>query len=481
MTDVLLEEAALDRGEVIILLRDEVVCNITGLTPFHRNALEDLWALRVRNAHFIPSVKTGAWDGKIKFFQMTGNTYIRLLPEIVPWIIESGYKIRVIDKRPLPGDKPQPINDQLFAEHGVVLRYYQVEAVNAAIQSGDGLLLLGTGAGKTFIAAAISQVFEPRRSIIIVPNTNLVYQTGRDYEKCGIIDWGPFCGKKKVTDRQHMIATWQSLQNNPKLLTEFGVVITDEAHGTKAKVLRDLLTIGHGATIPYRFGMTGTLPEGRCEKVSLRSALGDVIYEKTSAELIDEEYLSRLDILVLQIQDTDHYDFPAKIEWDTEKRFLTHNKPRLGKIAEIIGAAAESGNTFVLVNSIAAGKTLEGLLEDSVFLYGATDSDDRAEEYESFDKLDNKIIIATYGIAQVGISIDRIFNLVLVDGGRAFVRAIQSIGRGLRMAADKHEVRVLDLCSNGKYSRKHMDERCNYYRRAHYPYRVEQIDLEESS
>ena len=64
---------------------------------------------------------------------------------------------------------------------------------------------------------------------------------------------------------------------------------------------------------------------------------------------------------------------------------------------------------------------------------------DRKEHYDEVANVDNKIIVATYGVAAVGINISRIFNPVLIEPGKSFVRVIQSIGRGI----PKHKIKTL--------------------------------------
>jgi superfamily II DNA or RNA helicase len=465
----LLEEAALDYGTCHIILRDEVNCNIQGLKSFHREVLIKDWSLTVEGAYFMPAYKIGAWDGKIQYVKSNGNTYIHLLEDIVPWIVGLGYKIQLIDKRKNK-IHPEEIDSNFLK--GVALRYYQVDAVNEALKHGHGIMVLATAAGKTYINAALVKAYEPFRSLTIVPNADLVRQTAASFQKVGL-DTGFYYGKKKELEHQHIVGTWQAIKNKEEILKDFQVAVVDEVHGAKAAVLFRMLTEKYGARIQYRFGMTGTLPKPKADKTAIKSALGPKIYELKAKELIDKGYLANLEITIAQLQDciTEH------MTWDAEKAFLTRNKKRLAAISKLIISVSENGNTLVLVESIKAGQTLQAFIPGSIFLHGATDNDDRAEEYESFEKTDNKIVIATYGIARAGISIDRIFNMVLVDGGKAFVRAIQSIGRGLRKAADKHHVNVLDICSNGKYSQKHMKERVRYYKEAQYPYRIEKVDL----
>jgi superfamily II DNA or RNA helicase len=109
------------------------------------------------------------------------------------------------------------------------------------------------------------------------------------------------------------------------------------------------------------------------------------------------------------------------------------------------------------------------MIKDSVFLYGENDKKTRKDQYDSYKQKDDVITIATFGIASTGISIDRIFCLMLLDSGKSFVRAIQSVGRGTRLAHDKNSVHVVDVYGNLKWSKKHFKERKRFYDEAGYP------------
>ena len=137
------------------------------------------------------------------------------------------------------------------------------------------------------------------------------------------------------------------------------------------------------------------------------------------------------------------------------------------------------GNALVLVNHISTGDKMLDLIEDSVFIRGKTKTSDRKKHYEEVHDTDNKVIIATYGVASVGINIPRIFHLVLVEPGKSFVRVIQSIGRGLRKAEDKDHIEVWDICSSTKYSKRHLTQRKKYYRESEYPFDMTKVDYKE--
>ena len=103
---------------------------------------------------------------------------------------------------------------------------------------------------------------------------------------------------------------------------------------------------------------------------------------------------------------------------------------------------------------------------------------DRKDTYDEIKEGEGKVIVATYGVAAVGINLPRIFNLVLLEPGKSFVRVIQSIGRGIRKAKDKDHVQVWDICSTAKFSKRHLTERKKFYRDAQYPFTITKVDYD---
>ena len=138
-----------------------------------------------------------------------------------------------------------------------------------------------------------------------------------------------------------------------------------------------------------------------------------------------------------------------------------------------------SGNTLILVDRISAGEKLKELIPGSVFINGAVKVKDRKETYKEVHDSDNMVIIATYGVAAVGINIPRIFNLVLFEPGKSFVRVIQSIGRGVRKAKDKDFVQIWDITSTCKFAKRHLTQRKKFYSEASYPFSIEKVDWQK--
>jgi superfamily II DNA or RNA helicase len=289
-----------------------------------------------------------------------------------------------------------------------------------------------------------------------------------------------YFGDRKEFGKTHTICTWQSLNNMFKKtkageadIMDFieGVVcvMVDEVHMAKADALKTLLT-GAFAKVPIRWGLTGTIPKAKFEAQSLFVSLGPVISKLSASELQDQGVLAQCHVNIVQLKDDVEFS-----NYQSELKHLLEDTHRLDAIAQLILKIKETGNVLILVDRVNAGKEIVSRLPDSVFVSGATNMVDRKEEYDEIATSTNKIIVATYGVAAVGINIPRIFNLVLIEPGKSFVRVIQSIGRGIRKAEDKDFVQIWDITSSCKFAKRHLTQRKTFYKEANYPFDVEKL------
>jgi len=479
-----------------IVIRDEVNIKIEGLDLDCRKALVTAFKYENPAARYLPAVRLGRWDGKIAYFQLGGSTYVNLLPEIMPILDKFDYSPVLDDQREytttfdFAAVSENHYNHVLWpkghpaAGEPMVLRDYQVEIINKFLTNTQCIQEVATGAGKTIITAALSDAVSPYgRSIVIVPNKSLVTQTEADYINMGL-DVGVYFGDRKEYNCQHTICTWQSLNNMMKLtakgeaeitihefIQDVVCVIVDEVHMAKADALKTLLT-GAMSQIPLRWGLTGTVPKELFESQALLVSLGPVVSRLSASTLQDAGVLAQCHVNIVQLVDYVEYK-----DYQSELKYLLEESGRLDTMAELIRRVNETGNTLVLVDRTECGRQLvERLGDKAVFVSGATKSKARQDEYNQVADATDKIIVATYGVAAVGINIPRIFNLVLVEPGKSFVRVIQSIGRGIRKAEDKDHVEIWDITSTCKFAKRHLTKRKAFYREANYPFTAEKLE-----
>lgn len=329
----------------------------------------------------------------------------------------------------------------------------------------------------TIFTAALCKIVEDQgRTLTIVPSKSLVEQTVEDFELVGL-DVGRFYGEVKEPHKHHIVSTWQSLDSlirNRKANTElyeqiFGGLIqvnVDEAHSAKAESLGDILG-NHLKDVPIRRGFTGTIPREEYDAKMLQAVIGSVVKKVTAKELQDRGILSRCHIKSVVTHEERKFT-----SYDLETKYLSTDGVRMEFLRDYITTIAATGNTLVLINYVEMGKTLNDLIPDSEFVYGNTKMTKRSEVYKSIHGATNAVILATYPVAAVGLNIPRIFNVVLIDAGKSFVRVIQTIGRGIRIAKDKNFAQIHDISADCKYSKNHAKIRKDYYDEAEYPYDV---------
>jgi superfamily II DNA or RNA helicase len=444
----------------------------------------------------MPSYKLGRWDGTKTYFGIGGTGYLAHLDVILPIIEDAGYEIDIEDLRQHSRIEFEPITENYWADQGktwpkghpeagtpIVLRDYQFDVVNKFLENTQALQEVATGAGKTITTATLSHLCEPYgRTMVIVPNKSLVVQTEEDYRNLGL-DVGVYFGDRKELGRTHTICTWQSLNVLDKKsyddatlsLAEFiegvAAIIIDEVHQAKADVLTKLLTQNF-SNCAIRWGLTGTVPKEAWEFQGILASIGPVINQVSAHDLQEKGVLANLQINILQTNDVQVFR-----NYQEEYSFLVTDDHRISWMGNKIKEISQTGNTLVLVNRIDTGDKLTAMLPDSVFISGAVKLTDRKEEYDEIKTSADKIIVATYGVAAVGINIPRIFNLVLIEPGKSFVRVIQSIGRGIRRAEDKDHVEIWDITSACKYAKRHLTERKKFYKEAKYPFVITKVNI----
>ena len=498
---------------VRLVIRDEVNIKLENVPLEVRKKLAATFKYEDPTARYRPAFKLGRWDGKTRLFGLGGNGYLSQLETILGILYNEGIDVEEVDDcRTTNKISFEPVTETYWADQGkvwpkghpqagtpIMLRDYQVEAINTFLQNTQALQEIATGAGKTITTATLSQLAEKYgRTITIVPNKSLVEQTEEDFVNVGL-DVGVYYGDRKDLNKTHTICTWQSLnildkksknwdENIAITLAEFldGVktVIVDEVHMAKAEVLKNLLT-QNLCNAPIRWGLTGTVPKDDFEAQPIFASIGPVVGGITAHELQEKGVLSNCHVNVVQM-----IDLPEFKSYAEENKYLVTNKDRMKYISKLIKGISDSGNTLVLVNRIESGKflstelsTLFGTIAkgapEVAFISGEVKTTDRKEEYDEIKTSSNKIIIATYGVAAVGINIPRIFNLVLLEPGKSFVRVIQSIGRGIRKAEDKDFVQIWDLTSTCKFAKRHLTARKKFYKDAKYPFTIDKTDWQK--
>lgn len=357
---------------------------------------------------------------------------------------------------------------------------YQETSVKRMLKFGRGIILVGTGGGKTFIMSLMTKTImdneNSKRFLIIVPTIQLVEQTYSDF-----IDYGfnssiisRWSGEYDFQNTQIIVASSSILQSKSSdlsFLENIDVLMVDEVHILKKnnlinKVIDKIPSIN-------RFGFTGTMPEEIEDQWNVIGKIGPILYEKNSDSLRDDKFISQVQIDVIRI----NYNFKTISElhkelentvnkYDCELQFMINNQFRNDLIIKT--AMVSRGNTLIMVDRIEHGKNLEKLLKKKskkkiFFIKGDVKVDKREEVRQIMEDNTDIICIAISKIFSTGINIKNIHNILFATAGKAKVKLIQSIGRGLRLHKSKEILIVYDFADNLHYSNKHLARRERLY------------------
>ena len=462
--------------------------------------LRDRFTFEVPNKKFMPQYRNKYWDGFVHLYNLkTKRIYVGLLDKIVAFCENHDYTYQFQDNKfyGLPFEvnemiSKEGVKDYLRSITTFKAIDYQIDAVYDALRYNRKLLISPTASGKSLMIYAIVRYFvaKHQKILLVVPTTSLVEQMYKDFEDYG---WDPknhchriYQGRERTNVNEVTITTWQSVYNlDRSFFEDYDVIIGDEAHLFKSKSLVNIMDKLHHAK--YRYGFTGTLDGTQTHKWVLEGLFGPSYKVTSSKALIDQGYLSQLDIqcLVLKYK-------PQKFEtYEDEIQFLISHPKRNNFIKNL--ALDLKGNTLILYSRVEThGQILYEMINNSVqdgrkvfFVHGGVDAEERESVRTITEKENNAIIVASYGTFSTGINIKRLHNIIFGSPSKSRIRNLQSIGRVLRKGKDKVKAKLYDIAddltkgSRKNYTLNHFIERIKIYVKEQFNYEIISIDIKD--
>jgi superfamily II DNA or RNA helicase len=139
-------------------------------------------------------------------------------------------------------------------------------------------------------------------------------------------------------------------------------------------------------------------------------------------------------------------------------------------------------NTLILVNSLQQGeilfKLLSGFLPEKSVYYirGEVPNSEREEIRQLMEKKDNVVCIAMSKIFSTGVNVRNLHYIIFALTGKAKIRFLQSIGRGLRLHENKDRLELFDIVDELHYSLKHYEgKRIELYEKEKITYEIKHL------
>jgi len=205
----------------------------------------------------------GKWDPRVAAFRAMAIHY----PEILTYLDRSNIAYRDEAANPLPIPS---------LSSKIELRSYQKDALDAWLSSGRrGVIVLPTGAGKTFVALKAIERLNTA-TLVVVPTLDLLDQWASHLREEFQLDVGIFGGGEDSL-RALTVSTYDSAYIRAEQLgNRFMFIIFDEVHHLPAPSYSQIAEM---YIAPYRMGLTATYEREDEGHLDLPRLVGGPVYE----------------------------------------------------------------------------------------------------------------------------------------------------------------------------------------------------------
>lgn len=474
---------------------------------------------RQKGYHFNSLYKRKIWDGYDKFIDTENKIGIGLWKEVINFGKQYGYEIEIDGLESLMNldftrEMLEKFTSVLLDGSGIEPRDYQMESAHRALKYKFCAQELATSAGKTLILYIYISflkrkgiVSREKKALVVVPNISLIDQTAEKFEgdyQTGLLTYNilRIGGNNKYSDKKFLecdmvVSTYQSLKNKPaEWFLNFSVVCIDEAHTSRGASVKDILLNSKNAE--YKLGLSGTLKveEEYSDFFKIQQYLGPLSMVLKSSFLIDQQHSPNVFIKMLKLKypvdepwvkqykwlQENNKSVDGKTMFTMEREFIVSYEPRINFIAGLCRKL--EGNKLILFINVKDqyGARITDKIretnENAYYIDGGVDGNNRAIYKDAMEKGDGVVLIASYGTFSTGIDLKKVNHIIFAESYKSEITIRQSIGRGMRQLAGKHEVVIYDLIDdlNG-YIIKHGAAREKIYNKEKFIVSKHQFDL----
>lgn len=341
------------------------------------------------------------------------------------------------------------------------------------LASGEqrALLISATGTGKTYASAFAMRELGYKRVLFLVHRGQLARQTKRSYEKvfANTKSMGLVGANHHEYNADYVFATVQTLNRDEHLLqydkNAFDCIVLDEAHHVPADTYQKIMK---HFTPKLWLGMTAT-PDKRDDNIEGRNVYEifnyQIAYEIRLQQAMEENllcpfhYFGITDLAIIGDDEEANRDFRMLTSDERVKHIITQ--------ANYYGYSGDKVKGLIFCSSIKETEELSAKFNKminpetgkpfrTIALNGNASEQERQDAFErlAMDEGDatseNQPIdyIFSVEILNEGVDIVEVNQVIMLRPTQSPIVFIQQLGRGLRKAAGKEYVVILDFIGN---------------------------------
>ena len=427
------------------------------------------------------------------------KTKAGLLDFLCTSLHERNIKYVVNDKRDFANINNYSVKFKLSDD--VILKDYQIDAVNSIIRNCFCCVQLPTGSGKTEVSASVLDAYLKTylntAALYVVPTIKLQEEAKERFEKYGI-----------KTNRQLPIkiscvniltyATLVRSKIDYKQKDLVGCLIFDEQHHLKAdkssKIIHQYkrlkMCVGLSATITNNIENKNCLHDLDDDDFNVLGCTGKPVYYKIVKDSINEGNITPIKVSVLNNSHLVYLNDDDCVDWLAIKRKIIMSNDRISLVAKYVKYLFDNSkgnlNTLCLLipeinmSNMYMQEIYNNLKNDDIkiyLLYGgnryATFKDDKlvtlndTEKKEAENNIKNpniKTVFSATSFFKEGIDIKNMQALINVCGGKSTTATKQTLGRVVRLFKGKKKAFIYEI--NDQFSivlKKQLEKRLTVY------------------
>ncbi|BDM64952.1 helicase [Shewanella sp. NFH-SH190041] len=358
----------------------------------------------------------------------------------------------------------------------IILRDYQQQAVDATLQhfrhsTASAVLVLPTGAGKSLVIAELARIAKGRVLVL----THVKELVAQNAEKVGLMTdaagiYSAGLGQKSTDDKTLVASIQSAARAREKFTTPFSLVIIDECHRVSLEkdsqyqqLLQHLKQINTNIRIlgltatPYRLGLGWIYRYHYHGKVGTpdKAVFEKCIFELPLRPLIKQGYLTpptlydgleaQYDFSLLQAGEHGQYS-----EQQIDSLLSHSGRATKAIVGQIRLLAQQRRGVIIFAATVRHAEEIMTLLhgESSALITAQTDNDERDRLINAFKAQEIKFLV-NVAVLTTGFDAPHVDFIAILRPTESVSLFQQMVGRGLRLAPNKHDCLVIDYAANG--------------------------------
>lgn len=353
---------------------------------------------------------------------------------------------------------------------------YQEKAVNEALRSKNGVVIMPCGAGKTQTALEIIARIGGKALWLTHTKDLLNQSMSRAKEILGIdkSTYGTITDGKINIGTGITFATVQTMARIDLLQykDDWDVIVVDECHraiGSPTKIMQFYKVLSN-LSCRYKFGVTATPKRADGLEKSMFALLGEKIIDIPKEEIADRtcdvyvkfietHYMPNIDKILMA---------DGTIDYTAVIYELTHDEERFIKVLNEIEKLPKEP-TLVLANRVEYLQNLCTQYDgECVCMSAKTPKEKRKTALAALNDGELDCIFATYQLAKEGLDVPNLRYIVFATPEQNETTVVQAAGRVARVSDGKTHGTIIDFVDEFSLHKGWKKKREKYYRKLGY-------------